>query len=248
MRLGTKAQSFQESAESWKAKTHVSAIKSPVLIGICALALFVLFLMFQGLWHSVNQSSFALSTTEEALPQNTETTDDASSEKGEDFNSDTEAQSHAKEAEDTILVVHIEGAVCTPGVYELKANARLSDAIVCAGGFRDDAAPEGVNLARMLTDGEQVIVPTKEQYETGMLPSNSDSAGIAHASSEPALVNINSASLSELTTLPGVGEATAQKIINEREQNGLFSSPEDIMRVSGIGEKKFTHIQALICV
>ncbi len=143
------------------------------------------------------------------------------------------------------LAVYVSGAVVSPGVYELAEGARVCDAVAAAGGLRDDAAADAVNLARKVADGEQVAVPTNEEVAAGHAPA---AGGEASVSSAPAVVNINTADASELDALAGVGPATAQAIVDEREANGPFSSVEDIMRVSGIGEKKFAKLRESICV
>lgn len=102
-----------------------------------------------------------------------------------------------------------------------------------------------VNLARKVADGEQVAVPTNEEVAAGSVSAVDVEAS---AAATPALVNINTAGVDELDALTGVGPATAQAIVDEREANGPFSSVEDIMRVSGIGEKKFTKLRESICV
>ena len=100
-----------------------------------------------------------------------------------------------------------------------------------------------VNLARVLSDGEHIALPTKAEVETAL--AQGSAGGAAAASS---LVNINTADASALETLSGVGSATAQAIISDREQNGPFSTIEDLMRVDGIGEKKFAKLKDSICV
>lgn len=144
------------------------------------------------------------------------------------------------------LVVHVAGCVARPGVYDLPAGARVADAVAAAGGALDGAATDSVNLARLLADGEQVYLPSEEEAAGGG-PATAASAG-AHAGSATAgsTVNINAAGATELETLPGVGPATAQKIVDDREKNGPFAAPEDLMRVPGIGPKKFEALADLV--
>lgn len=157
---------------------------------------------------------------------------------------EAEGGGEASEEGDTpqTVVVHVDGAVAAPGVYELEAPARVADAVAAAGGLEEGASTEGVNLAAPVSDGEKVRVP-----EQGEEPAAGSSAASAQAAQD-APVNINTASAEELDELPGVGEATALAIIEERERNGPFSCPEDIMRVSGIGEKKYEKLVGRICV
>lgn len=148
--------------------------------------------------------------------------------------------------------VHIAGAVKVPGLYEVAPGARVGDALTVAGGPRDDAALDAVNLAREIEDGEQVYVPCLSELEdagaaTGALPPGNTlhSAGTGGA---PGTVDINRAGKGELEALPGVGPATADKILADREANGPFTTPEEIMRVPGIGEKKFEAMREMIAV
>lgn len=142
----------------------------------------------------------------------------------------------------TTVYVHVSGAVVAPGLYELPEDSRVAAAIEAAGGFAEDAATDGVNLARVVSDGEQIAVPTMEEQAA----SGSEATGAATGGSS--LVNINTASASELDTLPDIGPSTAEKIIADREANGPFASIEDLKRVSGIGDKKYAQLESLICV
>lgn len=143
------------------------------------------------------------------------------------------------------IVVYVSGAVVNPGVYEVAEGGRVNDAVVAAGGLAEDAASDAVNLARVVSDGEQVDIPTQQEAEAA-----ASSAGVSEASFSGGtnLVNINTADEAALDTLPGVGPSTAQAIIADREANGPFASIEDLQRVDGIGEKKFAKLKASICV
>lgn len=147
------------------------------------------------------------------------------------------------------VVVHVDGAVAAPGVYALPAGARANDAIIAAGGLSEGADTTGVNLAAPLVDGEKLHVPREgERASAAAGDVAGDAAGGGADSTPAAPVNLNTAGVEELDALPGVGEATARAIIEDRERNGPFSTPEDLMRVSGIGEKKFAKIEAMVCV
>lgn len=151
------------------------------------------------------------------------------------------------DTEPVLLVVHVDGAVAAPGVYELAEGSRVNDAVLAAGGLVEGADTSSINLASPLVDGGKVHVPSAEELAattTGVVSSSSSSAG----STSSGLVNINLATAEELQTLSGVGEATAAAIIEDREANGPFTSPEDLMRVSGIGEKKYAKVKDHICV
>jgi competence protein ComEA len=150
-------------------------------------------------------------------------------------------------SEESSIVVYVVGAVRHPGVVRLGAGARVEDAVAAAGGFLGNAAMQAVNLARFALDGEQIVVPTLDEYAAApqAAPGSSGAPGPAEAA---APVDLNTADATTLETLPGVGPATASKIVADRETNGPFASVEDIMRVPGIGEKKFESLKDLIVV
>jgi len=138
------------------------------------------------------------------------------------------------------IVVDVVGAVRKPGVYNFPQGARMIDAVRAAGGFAQGAESQAINLARPLVDGEQVVVPKK-----GEAPS---AAAGATAQQPGGKVNINSATESDFENLPGIGPVLAQKIVDYRSQHGPFRSIQDLMKVTGIGQKKFDSLQAYITV
>ena len=156
------------------------------------------------------------------------------------------------EAAPASAVVHVAGAILRPGVYSLPVGARVSDAVAAAGGALGSAAPDAVNLARIVADGERIYIPTQEEAEGA--PQEAGAAG--PWSGEPAAggvsadgrIDVNRATAAEIEELPGVGPATAQKIIDDREANGPFTKPEDLMRVPGIGAKKFEAMREQVSV
>jgi len=144
-----------------------------------------------------------------------------------------------------VVFAHVVGAVRTPGVYELPDGARVADAVEAAGGFLGNAAAHGVNLARVLSDGEQLLVPTVDELASGELPGPvQGSTGGGDGLSGP--LDLNSADQAALEGLPGIGPSTAQKILSDRDTNGPFERPEDLMRVSGIGPKKVEALAKLV--
>ncbi len=145
------------------------------------------------------------------------------------------------------IVVDVAGAVATPGVFELPDGSRVQDAIAAAGGLAADADPSSVNRAAPVADGQQVYIPRAGETPAAAQGTGTAPTGGAEAAAS-GLVNINSATAEELDALPGVGPSTAQAIIEDREANGPFAAVEDLMRVSGIGEKKFEKLKASICV
>jgi competence protein ComEA len=145
----------------------------------------------------------------------------------------------------TPIIVHITGAVPRPGVYALAKGSRVQDAISAAGGFLADAERTGINLARLLEDGEQLDIP----YAAGFSPVIEEFPSVStEIPSSAELVNINIASQSELESLPGIGPSTARKIIEYREANGPFINAQDIINVSGIGPGTYERIKDLITV
>ena len=148
------------------------------------------------------------------------------------------------------IIIHITGAINKEGVYTLKENSRISDAIDLAEGLREDADTSKINLAYPLEDGMKINIPSindKNTNETEIYISTEMETG--NNKKEETInkkININTATKEELDTLPGIGESTAQKIINYRKENGKFSNIEEIKEVSGIGESKFEDIKDLI--
>ncbi len=152
------------------------------------------------------------------------------------------------------IVVDVSGAVVSPSVVRVPADARVQDAIDAAGGLAADADISALNRAAVLTDGMKVLVPRiGEGLSSGAAEDATAASGTGTFPSTPSSaqgspVNINRAGADELDTLPGIGPATAQAIIEDRTAHGPFTAPEDLMRVSGIGEKKFERLQGLICI
>lgn len=159
-------------------------------------------------------------------------------------------ESSAKSFSAAEVYVDVDGAVVRPGVYRLKDGARVSQAIDAAGGLAAEADVTGLNRASKITDGQKIYVPTvgEQQAAAAVGGAESSAATTPGAGSSSGLVNINTASAAELQTLSGIGPSMAQSIIDERTQNGAFASVDDLMRVSGIGEKKFAKIKDCICV
>ena len=140
------------------------------------------------------------------------------------------------------LYVHVSGAVRTPGLYVLPPGSRVVDAVAAAGGFADEADRDAVNLARTLDDGEQLTVPRE-----GEAPPPA-AGGTGSASSGDARVDLNSADATLLETLPRIGPALAERIIAWRDDNGGFTSIEDLLAVPGIGDKMFESLRDLVTV
>ncbi|MFS0867553.1 ComEA family DNA-binding protein [Microbacterium sp. 179-B 1A2 NHS] len=140
------------------------------------------------------------------------------------------------------VYVHVSGEVQTPGLYRLSDGARVVDAVAAAGGFTADAAPGGVNLARPVSDGEQLVVPA-EGAET---PAPAE--GAAPPGAGDGRIDLNTADIAALDTLPRVGPAIAQRILDWRDEHGRFTSVDDLMAVPGIGEKMLAALRDLVTV
>lgn len=167
-----------------------------------------------------------------------------------DASPDDADESSRKSSSAAEVYVDVDGAVARPGVYRLKEGARVSQAIDAAGGLTAEADVTGLNRASKITDGQKIYVPTvgEQQAATAAGEAGSGAAAASGAVASSGLVNINTASAAELQTLSGIGPSMAQSIIDERTQNGAFASVDDLMRVSGIGEKKLAKIKDCICV
>ncbi len=142
--------------------------------------------------------------------------------------------------DDAFIYTHITGEIKKPGVYKMKVGTRMDDLVKEAGGLTDEADINQINLSEKLVDEERIIVPSK----SGSSEEGTTSAAIDAKTKK---ININKASLSELMTLPGIGEKTAQKFIDYREQK-KFKKIEDVMNIEGIGENKFKNIKEYISV
>jgi competence protein ComEA len=143
------------------------------------------------------------------------------------------------------LIVHVAGWVAEPGVYELPEGSRVIDAIEAAGGAKRGAELAVLNLAAPLTDGQQVLVPRASDVEQP--PGTAAPSGTAPPGGAT-LVNVNVASAEELETLPGIGEVLAATIVQYREEHGPFTSVDQLMDVSGIGEVTLEEIRDLVTI
>lgn len=153
------------------------------------------------------------------------------------------------------IIVHVSGAVNKEGIVELKNNSRIIDAIDKAGGLKDEADITNINLAYIIEDGMKIHIPSKEEKESTIIVESNIDSGTVEQSNEiksnnnkKLKININTATKTDLETLPGIGESTALKIIEYRKEEGKFKLIEDIKQVNGIGENKFNKIKELITV
>lgn len=157
------------------------------------------------------------------------------------------------------LTVHVAGAVKNPGVYVLSQRARVIDAVKAAGGSLASADLEGINLAQTIVDTEQIYIPLRSRRTTRITvaprlkPTRSTTPSTVPGKSETSagatgIVNLNSATASELDALPGVGPATAKAIIDHRTKKGPFTKVEDLLNVAGIGPSKLAAMRDQVAV
>ena len=172
--------------------------------------------------------------------------------------------SDASSEETKTLVVHICGAVSAPGVYELPAGSRIIDAVEAGGGFLPEADEACCNLAEEIVDGCQIYIMTKTEScadgqtekkagiqtspDSDMQTTDRNVRSNSAPALENGLVNLNTADVAALMTLPGIGESRAKAIISYREQHGAFAKIEDIMKISGIKQAAFSKIKDKITV
>lgn len=140
-------------------------------------------------------------------------------------------------SEEKMVTVFVCGCVYNPGLYSLPENSRINDALEAAGGFTEEADRNALNLATIIEDGQQIYFP--EIGEEGFSVTQS---------TKSSLIDINVAGVSELCSLPGIGESRAKDIVSYREKNGRFQKKEDIMKVAGIKESTYDKITDFIAV
>ena len=157
-----------------------------------------------------------------------------------------------EQSTESLCYVYVCGEVFTPGVYQLPENARIFEAVEQAGGFTPEAAESWLNLAETISDGMKLEVPSKTQVaDSDWLQKHDSKTQVGKAGevgTGTALVNINTASVQELTTLKGIGASRAEDIIRYREEAGGFTKIEDIMKVPGIKQAAFQKIKENITV
>lgn len=153
------------------------------------------------------------------------------------------------------VIIHVVGEVNSPGVVTLEEGARIIDAINAAGGKTEEADLSKINLAYVVEDGTQIYIPriNENLNQVELISTEAGQSVVINNSNineeeNNTKVNINTANKEKLETLPGIGETTAQKIIDYREQNGKFTKIEDLQNVSGIGEAKFNSLKDKITV
>ena len=224
--------------------------KKKIIIVVVILILFIAYLIYENIKESSSEIDFntLLDGAENEEEQN----------KSENIVESEQSKTNETANIEETIVVHITGEVKKEGVIYLKKGARIVDAIKEAGGETKEADLSQVNLAYELQDGQKIYIPNKNekisQYIIGKNGEtmNDNSANTGNESTsynkEGAKVNINTASQAELDSLPGIGPALAQRIIDFRVENGNFNSIEDIQNVKGIGDTKYEDIKDKIVV
>ena len=224
--------------------------KKKIIIVVVILILFIAYLIYENIKESSSEIDFntLLDGAENEEEQN----------KSENIVESEQSKTNETANIEETIVVHITGEVKKEGVIYLKRGARIVDAIKEAGGETKEADLSQVNLAYELQDGQKIYIPNKNekisQYIIGKNGEtmNDNSANTGNESTsynkEGAKVNINTASQAELDSLPGIGPALAQRIIDFRVENGNFNSIEDIQNVKGIGDSKYEDIKDKIVV
>lgn len=215
-------------------RLNLSALGKPAIIGIAALLAMVAVFAGKNLIETATASDFQVDRAEAGDVESSESNPTRT------------------------IFVHVSGGVKAPGIVEVPWGSRVVDAVQAVGGFSDDARADSVNLARPLEDGEQIFVAV-QQSESAMEGNDPGAGGGASAKNGQGggsnagfggsgKVNLNTASESELESLPGIGPSTAAKIVSDRMSNGSYKSVDDLARVSGIGEKKLESIRDLVYV
>ena len=220
-----------------------------IMIIAIAATILIVFLILHGIFYSNNNE---LVITNES--------NETSDEKWEAISSNSYAKKDGK------IVINVVGEVNNPGVVTLEEGARIIDAINAAGGKTDKADISEINLAYVLDDGVRLYIPSFSEMKEKKLDNSTNSkdtissdTGVSNIVMEEVAVeknntneikkiNINKASKEELKQLSGVGDSVAQAIIDYRQKNGKFNTIEDIKKVPGIGESKFSNIQKMISV
>lgn len=141
------------------------------------------------------------------------------------------------------IMVDIKGAVVKEGVYQLQRNSRVTDAIQIAGGLREDADPNAINLAQKLSDEAILYVARKGENKSIIDSQGQQSSSIEQGGQRDQKVNINKATIEDLRKIPGIGEKRAQEILDARDSKGGFKSIDDLLTISGIGQKTLEKIK-----
>lgn len=256
---------FQDRAVSLAERLHLGRVPRPVFIAVALVLALLVALAVYAFCASLG-GGFEVRTQDAASASVSENAGNETAEVAEGEEDGSEKVASGQSVEDVVLsssgdqtaqlCIHVDGCVASPGVYYLPAGSRVIDAVTAAGGATEKARTDAVNLAQEVQDGQQIVIPSRSESQ---VPSSDGSAaataggtlgsgGGASSSGTDGMVNINTATAEEFETLKGVGAATAEKIVADREANGPFSSIDDLTRVSGIGEKKLAAMRDRLCL
>lgn len=204
-------------------RDRLASLSRPEVAGV--VVVLVVSVIGAGLWY------------QRSLPRPVEVRADAPAPSG--------AAPSASPSSSAVVLVDVAGWVRRPGVYEFQEGARVVDALDAAGGARPGAMLEALNLAAPLADGTQVFVPKEGASAAPVPPAD---AGTVAGSGDAPLINVNTATAEELDVLPGVGEVISQAIVDHRTENGPFTSVDQLVDVSGIGEVTLEKLRPLVTV
>ena len=223
-------------------KQQLLAVIAVVILGIVSVVVFI-GMINAGTSESFDRSHNQANSTQSAIvaenPQHSQ----------EDKSTEQPGDDHKIKEASPQMMVHVDGAVKSPGLYALQmVNPRVNDAIQIAGGLTEDANSQGINLASPIEDGQKIYIPRKGeetppeilQPDQNKVTSNKQTD---KKSDKKTIININRATVEEFTKLKGVGVGLAKRIVADRQKNGPFKTTEDLMRVSGIGQKKFDQLK-----
>ena len=220
-------------------------MKCKTLIKIGSL---ILFILLTGIFYSckINKSNSPIVSLDNKLVSN----EIADSSLADSAVAEVTEQNQEVVEVEKLIYVHLCGAVNNPDVYVVNENTRLVELIELAGGLTKEASNEAVNQAAILVDGEQIYIPTKEEVEqgTGNITTGNAFGKASVLGETSSKVNLNKATKEELMTLPGIGEAKAQSIIEYRSENNGFKSIEEIKNISGIKDSVYNKISDKIAI
>lgn len=229
--------SFQDYLDELDKKDKLPNYRNRALIGAVVVAVLGVIFIGVGSITSSETSSFEVieASSAHVVDENVDDTD--------------------HEQEKAQICVYVTGCVVAPQVIYLDEGSRVADAIEACGGMSPDAAASSLNLARIVQDGEQVIVQSVQEVEQALHASAAANSGASSnagdslsSQGDAAKVNINTADVVQLQTLNGIGASKAKKIVEYREKNGLFKSIDDLSNVSGIGTKTVDNLRDSICI
>ena len=223
-------------------KQQLLAVIAVFVLGIVSVVVFI-GMISAGTLESFDRSHNQANSTQSAIvAENSQHTQ-------EDKTAEQPGEDHKIKEASPQMMVHVDGAVKSPGLYALQmVNPRVNDAIQIAGGLTEDANSQGINLASPIEDGQKIYIPKKGEEPPPEIPQPEQNKATSNKQTntkrdKKTVVDINRATVEELTKLQGVGEGLAQRIVADRQKNGPFKTTEDLMRVSGIGQKKFNQLK-----